>query len=214
MFFKKRNAEKALFNGNWEEPGILGTRLEIEDGKLLVLWRNAPVLKTNFTVKKNDDGSYDAILEETGLRYENSGKDYATVTSLRLTGEELCFEKHFPITGPDSERLKRTENSRYGNYEIVDDEILPLLQGVWKGDNDYDVMKFKGNTLSLDETRSLRVRVLKSKSPSLNEYKIVNEDPSVDCVGYYYNVSFNGAELTAYVMVCDAPPHVIRFRKV
>jgi type I restriction enzyme M protein len=32
--------------GAWEEPGVIGTRVEIEKDRITVLWRNAPVLET------------------------------------------------------------------------------------------------------------------------------------------------------------------------
>ena len=45
---------KELLQGFWA-PRDYGTRIEITDDNLLVLWRNRPVLLTRFSVKKDMD---------------------------------------------------------------------------------------------------------------------------------------------------------------
>lgn len=212
MFFKKRNADAALFDGNWEEPGVIGTRIEIENGKVVILWRNSPVLKTRFKVQKNDDGTLEALLEENGLRYENTDRVYATVTRLALKGDTLCFDELFPISGPSQNVLKRTDHSRYGDYTIVDREILPQLEGRWASDDGYVTLRFRGNTLHINEDE-IRIHALKSNGSFNGTYKIVNEDPSVYEVGHFYFMNYEGGALTAAIMVCDAPPAIMRFSK-
>lgn len=213
MFFKKKSTAVEQFNGNWEEPGVIGTRIEIENGKAVILWRNSPVLKTKFQVRENEDGSLDAIPDENGLRYENDGRVYATVTALRLKDDVLYFEEDFPISGISKTNLKRTNHSRYGNYTVVDGEVLPLLQGKWTCDDGFSTLLFKGDSLTLNSAQTVRIRVLKSNS-SAGPYKIVNEDPSKYEVGHYYFMDFDGHELTAAIMICDAPPAILHFRKL
>ena len=199
--------------GAWEEPGVIGTRLEIEKNRLTVLWRNAPVLKTEYTLKKTEEGC-ELVLQENGLRYEYSDEDYASVTSLILKDDVLEFSELFPISGPSVTRLKKTANSRYGNYTVRED-ILKELQGVYTDPEGFFRVSIEGDILT-SNGRELKIVVLKhndSYSPS-NTYKIAAYDPALYEVLEYAWMEYSGGELKGQLMIFDAPPHVVHFKKI
>ena len=160
--------------GAWEEPGVIGTRVEIDGSSFTVLWRNAPVLETSYTAEERD-GAVLIKLEKTGLRYRNDVKDYAEVTGVSVRDGKLELRKHFPITGESTETLSRTQNSRYGNYDIVDG-LLDAIQGEWKDENGFFTLKIEGNKLNLNE-RKTTVHMLSSRPTG--EIFIADSDPSV-----------------------------------
>ena len=83
----------ALLCGAWEEPGVIGTRLEIGRGALTVLWRNAPVLETPYSLRREEDGRLVLRLRKTGLRYAGAAEDYGAVTALYLLDGKLAVNK-------------------------------------------------------------------------------------------------------------------------
>lgn len=201
-------------NGNWEERGVIGTRIEIAKGKICVLWRNSPVLETSFTVKK-DSEKLILKLKDNSLRYKGDSKEYATVKEISYEGGKLTFVEVFPITGESSEVLEKTENSRYGNYKIVDDRILPLLNGKWKSDDGFSEFTFSRGKLTL-RGQTIKIHALQYNSSfDSGEYKIVDDDPSKnDRIFDFINMKFSGGELTAVIPVCDAPSIVVVFHRV
>ena len=94
--------KKNYLNGAYEEEGVIGTRIEIDYPNILVLWRNSPVLKTNFKMKGNV-----LVLGENELKYENSDSSYGTITSIILKDDKLEFKKNFPVTGESISVLKQ-----------------------------------------------------------------------------------------------------------
>ena len=192
-------------NGYYEEKGVIGTRIEINYPNILVLWRNSPVLKTKFKVKDNK-----LILEENNLKYENSESSYAIVTSIILKDDKLEFKENFPITGESITVLSKTENTRFGDYEIVD-EIFKKLQGKWKADNLSSELIIKNDTLILDD-KKVKAHVLKLSSN--NNYKIVDQDPSKYEIFYFDILEYNGENIIGRVMVYDAEPIIIKFKNI
>lgn len=205
--FKKKSAA----DGNWEERGVIGTRIEISDGTVTVLWRNVPVLVTKFKEEREGDAT-ELVLNERGMRYPSDSRDYATVTKLYLEGETLHFVEYFPITGESRTALTRTDNSRYGNYDIVDDKIAPMLQGDWVAD-EYNELHVKGLRMSRDgETTEFHVLAPRGGSPA-GEYRIVDVDPSKSGMMEYVNMRFAGGVIRAVIPVCDAPSIELTFIK-
>ena len=197
-------------NGAWEEPGVIGLRIEINEPEIIVLWRNAQVLKTTYKIKQNAN-EIELVLDRNGLRYENSNSDYAIIKSIIYKENYLELVEDFPISGESVTKLKKTENSRYGNYEIVDD-ILKELQGDWKSDDGFAILSFKDDTLSLGG-EIIKVHALKSKSEKTNTYKIVNQDSSKYEVFHFQDLLYDGKTLVANFLILDEGVHLINFNR-
>ena len=201
-------------NGNWEERGVIGTRIEISNGKITILWRNLPTLTTSFSVEK--DGTALVLkLKDKKLRHMPSGEEYAEVARLSYEDEKLTFKEIFPISGVSSAVLTKTENSRYGNYSIVDKTIFPLLNGEWTDESGSYNLKISRGKLTLNG-ETIKIHVLKSNyeyTPT-NEYKIVDEDPSKYEVLYLSHMTFRAGKITATIPVCDAPSIDVVFHRV
>ena len=209
MCFGRR---KSAFDGAWEERGVIGTRIEIEGKNLTVLWRNAPVLETTFKVKKTEEGE-ELLLAHNGMRYAGTDKDYAEVRGIVVKDGKMRFTEYFPISGKSESFLQKTEQSRYGDYTIVDKEVLPELQGKWRDDSGYHTLEFSGDRLHSDEG-TIRVHALRSNAyPDSGEYRIVDQDPSKYEVFYYANMTYRPGRLSAIIPVCDAPSITVYFKK-
>ena len=207
-----KNSElKRALEGAWEEPGVTGSRIEIEKDKLTVLWRGGVVLETKFNAEQDGDAVV-LKLAQNGMRYKGDAKDYATVTDIRFDGDSLIFEEDFPISGKSVSKLKKTEKSRYGNVKIIDGEILRELGGKWISDSGYCEMSIKGNILELDG-RKIKIHVVLDALPD-GPFGIIDDDPSKSGIGYFYSVRYNGEVIKAVVPVCDAPSITEIFRKV
>ncbi|MBO4331223.1 MAG: hypothetical protein J5827_04025 [Oscillospiraceae bacterium] len=207
------NKIKAELDGAWEEPGVIGTRIEIDGRSITVLWRNSPVLETVFNAV--DAEGYTLLrLKKNGLRYSGAASDYASIKS--LTCRDGCMEltEQFPISGESRTVLKKTENSRYGNYEITDD-VLKELRGVWKSTDGVFELEIKKDVLTLNG-KTTRIHVLKSKSAGEGDgrYLLADRDPSVFEWGGFGRFEYCGGRLSASVIIFDAPPKTAVFEKV
>ncbi len=207
MFCRKQE-----WDGAWEEPGVIGTRIEIRNRKITILWRSSPVLETSFRVRKLSDG-FQLQLKDTGMRYQRAPSDYARVSSIICHDDVLELTEFFPITGESKSVLRRTENSRYGNYTIAD-EKLTELQGCWADENQYIKLEFSGNVMKINgEKKSIHLLHSKSIDPSVQQYLIADEDPAVSGWDGISRLEYNGGALIGYVHVCDAPTVTILFGK-
>lgn len=204
---------KSIIEGNWEVYATIGTRIEIYGDRILILWRNSPVTDTSFKTEEKDDKIY-LILKNTDMKYTKNGKPYATVESLYydLKDNKLHFIENFPITGLSEDELVKTETSRYGNYKIVDDEILPLLNGTWVDEEGSPDLVFYGNTVFCDQKKA-KIHILKSNSSFNGSYKIAHEDPSKYEILYFYSLEYSNDTIRAIIPICDAKPIVINFKK-
>ena len=197
--------------GAWEEPYVIGSRVEITDKKVTVLWMGAPVLATAYTAKPKEDGSIRLLLKKNGLRYESSVSDYAAVTSLSYRDGALTLVEDFPISGIKKTVLKPTDRSRYGDYDDVTDEFLPALQGQWREKDGNGMLTFKKNRLTLYE-RTLLIRVIRERNGS-GQLKIVNEDAGKHGVECFEEMTFSGDAIRAVYLVCDEGTHSVFFVK-
>ena len=208
---------KSELQGYWI-PGDFGTRVEISGDEFLLLWQNKPVLKTTFTVEEKD-GSLILHLAESGMRYSGDAKDYGTVKECRWHDGAMYFTKFFPITGDSPEVLHKTENSRYGNVDLVNEEILPLLQGAWKADNHGYELKIEGSSLQYrwgkgKWEKPVPIAVVKSRSRySGGVLRVVNADPAQRTVGCFIEFTYTGGTLETCIPVCDADAPRLVFRQ-
>ena len=198
-------------NGAWEEPGVIGTRIEIDGSGIVIFWRNTPVLQTTFKTVETD-GKTELVLNNRGLRNKGASYDYALVTSLVLDGRCLELNEEFTIAGESKTILKKTENSRYGNYDICDD-VLNELNGLWKDKNGYFELEFNENVLSVNG-RSRTIHVLRSRGERNGGYIIADSDPSVYEFEGFSRPVYCGGTITAYLLVCDAPSVFLVFEKI
>ena len=197
--------------GAWEEPGVIGTRIEIDKKNILVLWMNTPVLETKYSIVKDGD-EYILKLNKDELKYTQDATPYAIITRLSYKDERLTFSKNFKITGESTDILRKTANSRYGNYEIVDNQFTKELSGLWRSDEFSYELKFSKNKVSNNDS-TIKYHVLQNKSYP-QEYTLVDEDTSKRGLFEFINVKYTQNIIEATIPVCDAPSIVIRFKKV
>ncbi len=214
MFGRTKKHEAAL-NGAWEEPGVIGTRIEIDGTNLTILWRNAPVLETTFRISEKDDG-LELIPKENGMAYSTDEKPYATVTRLFWHDGNLEFDELFPISGPSSQTLKKTMNSRYGNVTICD-EVLEELQGRWVEVNggEYFRISFRGDRMTLTDNGTRAVHAVRPNgyASMAGGVMIIDADPSVYEWRGLGNMTYDGAVIRLQMFVCDAEPMFLTFKK-
>lgn len=204
--------KESELNGAWEEPGVIGTRIEIAEPNVIILWRNAPVLVTRFKRVLVENG-FELQLQENGLRYENAPSDYASVTKLFYHDNTLEMIKQFPISGESVSTLRKTENSRYGNYDIVD-EILEELKGTWKDEAGYYELTFSKDVLK-NRNQKIKIHVLKSKSEGTQnlDYKIVDQEASHYELFNFMTLQYTNGVLIGKIMVFDAKPMEVILKK-
>jgi len=207
-----------LLEGYWE-PGNRGTRVEIHEDEMTVLWLNRPVLVTKFTVTKENE-EYVLHLQKNGLRYAADAKDYATVTGCSLKDGKLYFSKHFPISGPSDEVLSKTTNSRYGNVDIITDQALPRLQGIWRTIDGSHSIKIQGNTLSIrfreyDWEKPEKIAVVRYRwEQNPERFRIVNQDPAQEYICHLTEFRHENGKLITCMPVFDAPRADMVFVKI
>ncbi|MBP5617871.1 MAG: hypothetical protein J6X61_01810 [Clostridia bacterium] len=198
-------------NGAWEEPGVIGTRIEIEENRIVVLWRSAPVLTTTFRIQAGEEGE-ELLLKRAGMRYENAASDYATVAGLVYRDGVLTLTEDFPISGVSVTCLKKTANSRYGAFDAAD-ERLGELAGTWKERGGYLTLTVTGDVMDLDG-RQGRIHLLRSRNdPPGAPLAIRDADPSVFAWGGIDGLTYDGERITGYRRICDASSEFLVFEK-
>lgn len=197
--------------GAWEEPGVIGTRLEIEGDRLTVLWRSSPVLVTEFKLDNILDDEYDLVLKDNKLRYSESEGPYAEITGIRHTGEGLEFTEYFPISGESSALLKKTDNSRYGNYNVRED-LLPQLEGTWREEGRGAEFTIKNSVFKM-YGGSTEITLLEPRSAYSNTFKIAAKDPSVHEFGGFFGLEFTGDAIVGRPAILDGPSVTLVFTK-
>ena len=194
------------YYGFWE-PSHLGPRAELDETYYTQLWRGAEVLKTTYKTEERN-GKLFLLLKENGLRYTKTSGPYATIKECYFEGDTFTVLENFPISGDSTDTYKRTNNNRYGNFEIVDSDYLPLLEGIWSCDS--AVLKIQKNQLyfgydkkDLNQSEGLPFTVLKCRYN--DEISLHHINPSVDILHNYSRIIFRDNRLYATIPVCDAP---------
>ncbi len=189
-------------DGAWEEPGVIGTRIEISGKKINVLWRNSSVLETTFKTAARDGGR-ELCLKEKGVRNKGDAKPYADITGLFYKDGVLELTEFFPISGESKTLMKKTAHSRFGNYEIAN-EMLKELQGKWKDRDGIFELTIKKDVLTLTG-KERKIVVLKSGSPEHPEYTLADSDPSAYEFGDFTRFRYEGGVLRTKLIMFDAP---------
>ena len=217
-----RGSSEAMYpdlEGAWETDYI-GTRIEIKGDHLTVLHRNRIVLDTNFVLSA--DGEVKILrLEKINLRYRDDGDDYGVVDKLYLEGNKLHLETTYNITGKDEEILNKTEASRYGDVEIVDEKFLPKLQGRWKATNSNFILEIKGNVMICrynDGTEMDRneITITHNNDESDPNYcHIVHKDPAImEGISVFTRFTYTNDKLITYEIILDADSPQLEFEKI
>ena len=204
--------------GAWEGKYI-GTRIEIQGDQITILYRNRPVLETTFTLLENGEIKYLRLIN-VGLRYKEDSKDYAIIDKIYLENEQLHLYKTFYIAGEHNEILHKINNSRYGDVTVVDEEILPKLQGFWKAPNSSYILEIKGNKLIcrykddvLSEDKITVVHYNDETDPNL--FSIINKDPArLEGVCMFTNFTYQDDKLSAYEIIFDDDSPRLEFEKI
>ncbi len=204
--------------GYWETENY-GTRIEIDGDRLVILWRNRPVLETDFTLAEEGD-DWVVRLARTGLRYRDAASDYAAVTDCRLREGKLCLCQKFVITGDSREVLGKTTNSRYGNVTVITGEALPRLSGLWRTADGVYEMKIDQGTLTWRcqgsewaAPEAVAV-VLPRDGEGPDDFCIVNRDPAEEFVCDLLPFRHEAGALITRPVVFDGSAPEIVFRKV
>ena len=203
------------YYGFWE-PSHNGPRVELDEAFYIQLWRGAEVLKTTYKTAEREGKIY-IYPDETGLRYTATSDPYATIKECFFENDTLVVIENFPISGDSTDIYKRTKNNRYGNYEIVDIQYLPFLEGIWSCGSamlkiQKDKLYFGYDEDSLKHSDALPITVLKCGYN--DEISIHHLNPSVEMLHNYNRIEFRDNKLYATIPVCDAPSFEQIFEKV
>ncbi len=201
--------QKPDLDGAWEERGVIGTRVEIEGGKLVILWRSAPVLTTAFSVKERE-GGVELALKKKGLRYQGAASDYAEVTRLVFREGTLTLTEDFPITGESVTILTRTDRTRYGNY-VPSPEDATLVAGEWEDEKGYYRLSFSGKQATVNGNRHAFVILRPMGNGPLF---VADENPAVEGWDGMDRLEIRGDTLVSRIFVCDASPVPLEFHRV
>ncbi len=204
------------FDGAWEERGVIGPRVEIDGERIVFLWQASTVLETRFDIVQ-DGGKVVLRLEHNGLRNSGSLDPYAVINEIYYDGSALVIDADYRFSGLSEARLFPTTNSRYGNVTLVDDEILPVLQGRWE--SKYTDLIFESNTLSIcghgEEKTDITTEIVTARTNGYDsgEVMILDKNPANRGIGDFYSLYFSSAAITGCIQVCDADAMKIVFTK-
>ena len=203
-------------NGAWEPKGYLGPRVEIEGNKLIRLWKNHPVLETEFESKELSDRT-GLMLKNRELCYSGSDKPYAVIKECYYQNGALVLVDDFPITGESRDELYKTGNSRYGNVTFEDEIVLPQIAGEWQCEGSGLCMAFNGNRMKFGYAGSLNdeaeIIAVHYRYDAEGIYYIVDQNPAREGVGMFGRICYRGGEIRTYIPICDASPAELVFRK-
>ena len=189
-----------------------GLRLELTGDRFLMLWRNSPVMDTTFTLREEGEKLI-FELADINLRNRPSEEPYATVKECYMEDGFIYFLEYFPISGESMNKLTFTENTRYGNVDIVTEELLPELQGKWvekSGSGFCKEIVIEGDRMTMDGFDgkiTAAFAVTKGRGfwdMKNNRYDIVNKDPSRDGIGHMTCYTYEDGVIRAMIPVCDA----------
>ena len=195
-------------DGAWEERGVIGTRVEIEGKKIVILWRSAPVLTTTFRIKHLDDAD-ELVLKKRGLRYEGAASDYAEATGLIYAEGKLTLTEYFPITGESQTVLTPTENTRYGRY-APDPDAQALVEGDWTDERGFCRLSFRKDRVTINgkERRFVVLRPFDG-----GDLLVADANPSADGWEGMGRLILRDGALLGEIRVCDAPSVPLLFKR-
>ncbi len=208
----------AGLEGAWQHLPF-ATRVEIAGDTIVVLWQNAPILETKFTV--TEEGEKLVLhLAETQTVDPLRGKSYI-VTGCWVEDGKMHLGKHFDIAGDSEEVLEPTTEGRYGAAELVTERVLPRIEGLWKVESplSYAVWIY-GDEFSWRDRGAkwegpLEIVVLhENDEPDPERFRVAAKDPSLENLGYFTRVEFKDGKLIAHPLVQDGDSPELVFERV
>lgn len=192
----------------WEPRYSTGPRVELSGGRFICLWMSEVILDTAFEVTNEGEETV-LLLEERSLSYPDQ-EPYADLARVSIRDGVMYLEQDHRISGPSTQELVPTENSRYGNVTLITDEVLPLLQGDWTDGS--CTLHIKGTVLSGDLVPEPVVfEAVRRNSCSADRVWLIDRDPAVHSVGRFEEMWLEGDRLVAHILVCDGPQLYIEF---
>lgn len=164
-------------NGSWSEKDSEFVVFEIDNNKLTHLINGCTELSTT-TFELNDDGEF---------IFPNSFFDYSYIKSCRYENKKIIVTEENIYS--DYERvyeLYPTDACRYGMVEIIDDEMLPRLQGRWECGNLF--LEFEGNIMCYGENdiQEKQLEIIVTRHLKVSHWvHICNKDPREINLGKY-----------------------------
>ncbi len=192
------------------EPTHIGPRVEIDGDNITILWQGGVTLSTTFKQKKWGDKLL-LLLEDNKLKYSYEAQPYAEIKEIYFKKGELTVVKHFPLSGDDTDVMKKTKSSRFGDVTMVTDELLPQIQGTWK--SAIAKLTFAGDKLMLDKYGGRKIVGITNAGESGSRIYIRDIDPARDSLGGFHKVYFEGGRLYAAIDVSDGEPMIIEFTR-
>lgn len=188
---------------------------EIKDSRLTVLeYSKRKVLETPFTLTDVDteEGEATLVLKNPYLSYEGDVKPYAEFTSVRLIGGRLEVEYHFTtVDGERAVSLEKKDHDAFYNVEILDDSLLPELQGSWSeasSNGDGVSLSINGDKLTIlfggSVDYSGKIHVISYRTSPGHVYVVNASLTTVSTLGPFKDFTYAGGELTTVMPVLDA----------
>ena len=198
------------------EPSYIGPRVEIEGDRLTFFWRGAPSLVTTFTASQEGEKTV-LNLGYIGLKNRLTDEEpYAFVTSCSYENDTLTVVKNYVISGESVDVMHRTENSIYGDVTVVDDILLPLIEGSWRADSFGFEVTFKDGKLIMNGSFAGEQDIIcvKYNYDKSDKMYIRSKDPSVEAMFGLTDYCYENGRLTAIIPVCDAPSVTVEFNRI
>ena len=211
---ESKEAEIAKYLEGYWESGY-DYYFEIKGNRLTVLeYSKRKVLETPFTLTDVDfeDGSATLALKKPLLTYEGADRPYGEFTSLRLINGKLELSYRFTtVDGDRAATLEKKEHDAFYNVEILDDSLLPELQGSWSEVSDSDVkcsLSISGDKLTIlfggSVDYSGKIHVISYKTSPGHVYVVNASLTTVSTLGPFKDFTYSGGVLTTEMTVLDA----------
>lgn len=177
-------------SGSWAEKGAEWCVIfEIEDNKLTQLINGCIEMRsTSFEL----DESGEFILPDSFL-------DYSHIKSCKYdNGKIVVTEENKNIGFKRTYELYPTDACRYGMVEIIDDEMLPQLQGRWECGDLF--LEFEGNILryGINDIQENQLEIIVTRHLQVRDWiYICNKDPRETNVGKYPKLKIVDSKILA-----------------
>lgn len=176
--------------GSWAEKGAEWCVIfEINDNELTHLINGCVELRsTSFELNENGD-----------FILPNSFLDYSHIKSCKYdNGKIVVTEENKNTDFKRTYELYPTEACRYGMVEIIDDEMLPQLQGRWEYGDLF--LEFEGNILryGINHIQENQLEIIVTRHLQVRDWVyICNKDPRETNVGKYPKLKIVDSKILA-----------------
>lgn len=183
-------------NGSWaEKPSEWCVVFEIKDNHLTYLLNGCVEMRsTDFQLAENGE-----------FIFPNSFLDYSHIKSCKYeNGKIIVTEENQNRGYKITYELYPTPACRYGMVEIIDDEMLPLLQGRWEFGDLF--LEFEGNVLRYgkNDIQENQLEIIVTRHLRVSDWIFIyNKDPRETNVGKYPKLKITGDIILASAVPGD-----------